>query len=118
MKRLVTLSFILLILCANVAPALADTTYIVQPGDTLFGLAIRFGTTVPAIMQANNLGSSLIFVGQRLIIPTGTTGSGSTSGGSSGSTSGGSAGPCGATHTVQGGVVADNPGKETNMTNA
>lgn len=48
------------------------TTYVVQPGDTLFRIAIRFGTTVSAIAQANGITNiNLIYVGQRLIIPGG-----------------------------------------------
>ena len=44
--------------------------YIVRPGDTLTSLAARFGTTVVAIMEANNLANAdLIFVGQVLLIP-------------------------------------------------
>jgi LysM repeat protein len=43
--------------------------YMVQPGDTLYGIARRFGTTVQAIMVANNLRSTRIYAGQRLDIP-------------------------------------------------
>jgi LysM repeat protein len=43
--------------------------YNVQPGDTLYSIASRFGTTVQAIMQANNLTSPFVYVGQRLFIP-------------------------------------------------
>ncbi len=44
--------------------------YIVQPGDSLSGIAARFGTTVQAIAQVNNiLNLNLLFVGQRLLIP-------------------------------------------------
>ncbi len=47
--------------------------YVVQPGDTLFLIAQRFGTTVQAIMQANNITNpDIIVVGQILIIPAGT----------------------------------------------
>lgn len=46
-----------------------DALYIVRRGDTLFGLARRFGTTVQAIMAANNLRSTTIYVGQQLLIP-------------------------------------------------
>lgn len=45
--------------------------YTVVQGDTLSSIAARFGTTVPAIMQANGLTSDLIYVGQVLYIPTG-----------------------------------------------
>ena len=48
------------------------TTYVVQPGDTLSAIARRFGSTVNAIVQANNLANpNLIFPGQVLIIPVG-----------------------------------------------
>jgi LysM repeat protein len=45
-------------------------TYVVQPGDTLNGIATRFGTSVQALQAANGLGASdVIIVGQVLIIP-------------------------------------------------
>jgi LysM repeat protein len=45
-------------------------TYVVQPGDTLTRIAARFGTTVQALVQANNIvNPNLIFVGQVLVIP-------------------------------------------------
>lgn len=45
--------------------------YVVQPGDTLFQIAQRFGTTVEAIVAANDIADpSLIEVGQKLMIPT------------------------------------------------
>lgn len=43
--------------------------YAVRPGDTLSDLAIRHGTTVPAIMSANCLPSTVIYAGQRLYLP-------------------------------------------------
>lgn len=53
-----------------------DTTtpkeYIVERGDTLWGIAERFlgaGTKYKAIMSANNLTSSNIYPGQQLVIP-------------------------------------------------
>lgn len=48
-----------------------QTIYIVQRGDTLSQIAISFGTTVKAIAIENNIQNiNLIYVGQRLIIPT------------------------------------------------
>jgi LysM repeat protein len=44
--------------------------YVVQPGDTLGGLAEEFGTTVEEIMAANGLTDpNAIEVGQTLLIP-------------------------------------------------
>jgi spore germination protein len=56
----------------NVAAEM-PVVHIVGWGDTLFSIATSHGTTVHAIMQANNLRDpDFIFVGQRLIIPSGT----------------------------------------------
>ncbi len=63
-------------------------SYAVQRGDTLYSIAIRHGTTVNAIMQANRLTNSIIYVGQRLAMPGGT--SSTSSGAASQVTSGGS----------------------------
>lgn len=44
--------------------------YIVQAGDTLAVIAARYGTTVAAIVTANNLpNANNIYAGQRLVIP-------------------------------------------------
>jgi LysM repeat protein len=47
----------------------AGQTYTVQSGDTLYEIANRFGTTVSALKNANNLTSDMIRVGQVLNIP-------------------------------------------------
>ena len=57
---------ILLIPTGNVS---GNITYTVQPGDTLYNLAQRYNTTVNAIINANNLTSDLLLVGQVLTIP-------------------------------------------------
>jgi LCP family protein required for cell wall assembly len=44
-------------------------THVVQPGDTLFSLARRYGVTVDEIVRANQIAGDSIFVGQQLIIP-------------------------------------------------
>ncbi|MEK7787169.1 MAG: LysM peptidoglycan-binding domain-containing protein, partial [Chloroflexota bacterium] len=59
---------------APVSPVVAASptnppTYVVQSGDTLFTLAIRFGTTVDALKAANGLTSDAIYTGQALVIP-------------------------------------------------
>jgi LysM repeat protein len=52
------------------APAYADTIYVVQSGDTLYRIALRYGVSLQAILTANNLTNvSLIYVGQQLVIP-------------------------------------------------
>lgn len=55
----------------SVIPNTGQTVYIVQQGDTLSGIAQRFGTTTSALMQANPqiTQASLIFPGERLVIP-------------------------------------------------
>jgi peptidoglycan DL-endopeptidase LytF len=51
-------------------PCRGGTVYIIRRGDTLFGLAARFNTTVQAILQANpGLDPNRLFVGQRICIP-------------------------------------------------
>ncbi len=60
--------------------ALADVSYRVQPGDTLSGIASRYGITVDAIVAANNLPNrSVIYAGETLTIPTSSGNSGGTS---------------------------------------
>jgi murein DD-endopeptidase MepM/ murein hydrolase activator NlpD len=59
---------------AHAEPRVPQRTHEVKPGDTLHALAKKHGTTVAAIVTANNLpGPDRIKVGQRLIIPSGAT---------------------------------------------
>lgn len=54
------------------APVVADsaTTYTVQEGDTLGSIAARYGVSLDALAQANNIENpNLIEVGQQLTIP-------------------------------------------------
>jgi LysM repeat protein len=53
-----------------VAQGPGSTTYIVQPGDTLFRISQRFGISQDALMRANGITNpNAIYVGQKLIIP-------------------------------------------------
>lgn len=66
-----------------------STKYVIQSGDTLSAIARKFGTTVQALVDANNIAdANLIYTGDTLVIP-GAGGSGST-GGSGTGTSGAS----------------------------
>ncbi len=48
----------------------AGSEYVIQVGDSLSGVADRFGVPVAAIVEANKLANpDFVFVGQRLIIP-------------------------------------------------
>lgn len=51
-------------------PAPSGNTYVVRSGDTLFTIAVRYGTTVYALQIANHLPNpNFIYQGQVLIIP-------------------------------------------------
>jgi LysM repeat protein len=65
------LALLLLALLAIPASSIhSQTSYVIQPGDTLFSIARRFGTSVQALAAANRIvNPNLIFAGQSLIIP-------------------------------------------------
>lgn len=79
MRRLVLIALFALVLVAPVvlSPAEAEassnqqqTVHIVQPGDTLYSISIRYGVSASAIAQANGLvNPDYIYVGQQLVIP-------------------------------------------------
>jgi LysM repeat protein len=51
-------------------PSGGGQTHVVRPGENLFRIALRYGTTAQAIAAANNLPNiHLIYVGQTLRIP-------------------------------------------------
>lgn len=45
------------------------TTYIVQKGDTLYSISLKYGTTPSAIIRENNIKNNILTVDQTLIIP-------------------------------------------------
>ncbi len=47
-----------------------ETTYVVMKGDTLYGIANKFGVTVDELKNLNNLKSNTLSIGQILKIPT------------------------------------------------
>lgn len=86
MRRVLTLGIALALVLAAAGPVFArgSVIHVVQPGDNLFRIGLRYGVTVNALVAANGLRSPHhIYVGQRLVIPTG---------GSSGSSGGAAAG--------------------------
>ena len=54
---------------ATPTPQLSYTIHVVQRGENLYRISLRYGTTVQAIMTANGLTNYNIYVGQRLRIP-------------------------------------------------
>lgn len=53
-------------------PAGAQTlVHVVQPGENLFRIGLRYGVPWSALLTANNLSSITIYAGQRLVIPAG-----------------------------------------------
>src|SRR5690606_6302245 len=50
-------------------PTLEISTYRVVSGDTLYGISVKFGTTVDQLKSLNNLTTNVLSVGQVLKIP-------------------------------------------------
>ncbi len=77
MRRFVFIAALMAILILTmgvsfVAQGQQQTTYVVQYGDTLYRISIRFGVTIQSLVTANAIPNpNLIYAGQRLVIPTG-----------------------------------------------
>jgi len=72
MRRILMWSTVLTLSLALASPAFAQSpiVHVVQPGENLFRIALRYGVTVDALVAANGLSSaSRITSGQRLAIP-------------------------------------------------
>ena len=70
LKILLCLSFVLSLLVFAPPVAAANPSYVVQPGDTMLGIAVRHGVRVSALADANGLAwNSWVYVGQKMAIP-------------------------------------------------
>lgn len=57
---------------ANAKRPAGSVVYVVKSGDVLGGIALKHGVTVASIKRANNLKKDMIWVGQKLTIPSAT----------------------------------------------
>lgn len=78
-KIVVSILIGVLVVLSTAGLAEAGTAYTVRAGDSLYLISTRFGTTVPDLKSANGLTGNSLYVGQRLVIPGGTGGSGGAS---------------------------------------
>jgi len=70
LRRIMTLLVLSLLVCTSVARADGPIVYVVQPGENLFRIGLRYGLTAHQIASANHLGNvSQVYAGQRLTIP-------------------------------------------------
>lgn len=78
--RLILLAIMVASQFVVVAAARADDgTHVVQKGETLFRISLKYGVSVEALRQANGLSGNLIYAGQTLVIPGTGTGAGAPS---------------------------------------
>lgn len=71
-RNLLAVLCTVLLTILSVTIVAGQSSYIVQPGDTLSAIARRFGVSVQAIAAANNIvNPNLIFAGTTLVIPDG-----------------------------------------------
>lgn len=49
---------------------ITNSTYVVNPGDTLYSLSKKYGVSINDLINANNLTSDILVAGTNLIIPT------------------------------------------------
>src|SRR5262245_12192286 len=64
------MAFLLLLSAAGTAAA-DGPVHVVQPGETLFRIALNYGVSMDAIRAANGFTGDTIYVGQTLVIPDG-----------------------------------------------
>lgn len=73
LKRSLQVLFLISILCFSIQPAFAQSSgpvYIIQPGDTLSAIALRFNVTLDDLMAANpSIDPNFLAEGQQIVIP-------------------------------------------------
>ncbi len=90
--------------------------HVVQPGENLFRISLRYGVTVQAMAQANNIANpNVIFIGQRLTIPGGMD-SGAPGPQPGDGDDGGTGGPSTSTYTVVAGDTLFSIARRSNTT--
>ena len=71
-KKILTSLIVVILLSLLASAAFAQTTYVIQPGDTLSAIAQTYGVSAEVIASANNIvNPNLIYSGQTIIIPDG-----------------------------------------------
>ena len=69
-KRFLAPLLLLPLLLLSVGVARADTIHVVQPGDTLYTIAQKYGVSMEEIAEANNLANiRAVMLGFPLVIP-------------------------------------------------
>ena len=75
-RSMILIAALCVLLFALAPLAHADNvTHVVQPGETLFRIALNHGITVDALRAANGIAGNTIYVGQVLVIPGSSTAS-------------------------------------------
>lgn len=73
MKKVTIILVIILCMSLVFSGSVLATTYTVKSGDTVWKIANSFKTGSTALMRANDLKSSMIYPGQKLMVPDSTT---------------------------------------------
>jgi lysozyme len=114
MRRFILLiSVLIAVLSLSIVAQAQDSNPVVHTvaaGENLYRISLRYGVTMSAIAQRNNLNNlNLVFVGQQLVIP-------GTTGGDGGTPGGGTPPPTGGTYTVKGGDTLGSIARQFNTT--
>ena len=68
--QMVVVTLFVLLAIISTSFAQGNVIHVVQPGENLYRIALRYGVTMEALIQANNIAdASRVFSGQELVIP-------------------------------------------------